>query len=133
MAIKIEGLQPPFIPIGGVQGLPAQAPQKTPTVKPFREILQEQLDGDNGIKFSAHAKSRMQSRNINLNEQQFAKLNQAVDKAKTKGAHDSLILMNDFAFIVNIDKRTVITAMDKANMNENVFTNIDSAITINDE
>ncbi len=69
-------------------------------------------------------------RNIGLEPQQLAKLNQAVEKAAQKGARESLVLMNDVAFIVSIKNRTVVTAVDGQNLKENVFTNIDSAVIV---
>jgi flagellar operon protein len=80
------------------------------------------------LKFSAHAQSRMKSRNITLTPEAAAKLEQAVDGAKKKGAKDSLILLSDMAFIVNVPNRTVVTAMDGESVRENVFTNIDSTV-----
>ena len=40
------------------------------------------------------------------------------------------MVMNDAAFIVNAASRTVITALDKNEMKDNVFTNIDGALFI---
>jgi flagellar operon protein len=59
-----------------------------------------------------------------------AKINSAVDKAAAKGAKESLILMQDMALIVSVPNRTVVTAMDKQSMQDNVFTQIDSAVII---
>jgi len=47
---------------------------------------------------------------------------------KNKGGHDSLVITNKAAYVVDVDKNTVVTAVDKNNMNENVFTKIDSTI-----
>ena len=55
------------------------------------------------------------------------KLDDAVDKMAQKGARESLIYMNDMAFVVSVANRTVITAMDGKSARENIFTNIDSA------
>lgn len=126
---KIDGLNPPFVPIGGIRGLPSQPPIPAGKSSDFHDLLLEKLAGDK-IKFSAHAQSRLESRGIPLDAQRIEKLVDALDKAQMKGAHDSLVLMDDVAFIVNVDNRTVITAMDEESMSENVFTNIDSAIII---
>jgi len=91
----------------------------------FSDELRARIDG---IKFSAHANTRIKSRNIELTPEIIGKLEKAVSGAATKGARDSLILMKDLAFIVNIPNRTVITAMDGESIRENVFTNIDSAV-----
>ena len=38
------------------------------------------------------------------------------------------VLVDDIAFIVNVPSKTVVTAMDQAETNSNVFTNIDGAV-----
>ncbi|MBD3320252.1 MAG: flagellar biosynthesis protein [Chitinivibrionales bacterium] len=91
----------------------------------FGRILEQ--TGRN-VRFSAHAKSRLVSRNIALTPEMTDKLDKAVEGARAKGSRDSLILLSDLAFIVNIPNRTVITAMDGKNMKENVVTNIDSTV-----
>ena len=50
------------------------------------------------------------------------------DVARAKGARSSLILTEAGAFVVSVSNRTVITAMDPAQMRERVVTNIDSAV-----
>jgi flagellar operon protein len=57
-------------------------------------------------------------------------LNDAVDKAVQKGSKETLVIMGDNAFVVSAKNKTVITAMDKNMMIENVFTNIDSTILV---
>jgi flagellar operon protein len=56
------------------------------------------------------------------------KLNDAVDKAVQKGSKETLVIMGESAFVVSAKNKTVITAMDKNQMKENVFTNIDSTV-----
>ena len=82
------------------------------------------------IKISAHAQARLKSRGIDLNEARMAKLTEAVDRAASKGAKESLVLMEDLAVIVSVKNRTVITAVDGASLKENVCTNIDSAVIV---
>lgn len=82
------------------------------------------------VKFSNHAVERMQTRGISYTQDQLAKLNEAVAKAKAKGAKDSLVLMDDSALIVSVKNNTVVTVMDKQALKENVFTNIDSTIVM---
>jgi flagellar operon protein len=104
--------------VSGVQIPPAI----TPAVRP--QGTQQPL------KFSAHAQQRLQSRNINLSQDDLAKMNAMADKAAAKGAKQSLFMMRDTAMVVSITNRTVITAVDQQSMKENVFTNIDSAAII---
>jgi len=96
----------------------------------FSTMLNEQIE-KNYIKLSMHAKERLEERNLSLSVENIEQLNRAVELAEKKGAKDSLILLNDLAFIVNIKNKTIITAIDKENMNDHVFTQIDSAIILN--
>jgi len=58
----------------------------------------------------------------------MSKIENAVAKAELKGSKDSLVMMDDTVFIINIPNRTVITAMALKGSDENVFTNIDSVV-----
>lgn len=94
----------------------------------FQDVLKARLENESGIKFSSHALNRLNERGITLGSEDISRLSDAVAKADSKGAKDSLILMDDKAFIVNINNRTVVTAMTGDNIKSNVFTNIDSAV-----
>ena len=107
--------------------------QKKTSGADFDKFLQKEVQKQEGVKFSAHAAKRLESRHINLSENQQAKLNDAVNIAKDKGVKDSLILMNQLALVVNVRNRTVITAMDSTQMNGGMFTNIDGAMIINEK
>ncbi|MGN7412243.1 TIGR02530 family flagellar biosynthesis protein [Paenibacillus sp. SAF-068] len=93
--------------------------------KPFAKVLE-----DNLLKLSNHAAKRLEQRGIELKTEQMEQIGSALDKAAAKGAKESLILMQDMAFIVNVKNRTVVTAMDSESMKDNVFTQIDSAVII---
>lgn len=82
------------------------------------------------VKFSGHAQVRLASRNITLSGDDVAKLGHAITKAAAKGARESLVLMDQAALVVSVPNRTVITAVDKSALKENIFTNIDSAMIL---
>lgn len=82
------------------------------------------------LKFSKHASSRLQDRNIELSESQMDRLNAGMQKANEKGINESLVLMDQMAFIVNVKNSTVITALNDQEIKDNVFTNIDGAIIV---
>lgn len=103
--------------------------RKTVLDQGFNKILKQKLE-EKQLKISEHAKMRMNMRNIHLSPQDMENLNRAVDKADEKGVRESLILMKDTAFVVSVKNRTVITAIDGANIKENVFTNIDGAVVL---
>jgi flagellar operon protein len=82
------------------------------------------------LKLSSHASQRLSERQIKIDPQTWAKVNDAVDRAEAKGIEDTLVLTSDAALIVNVKNRTVITAMDKGSLTGNVFTNIDGAVIV---
>ena len=83
-----------------------------------------------GLKFSAHATQRLRDRQISFDPEMMSKMNDAINKADAKGVQDTLILTDKAALIVSVPNRTVVTAMDRNNLNGNVFTNIDGAVII---
>jgi flagellar operon protein len=93
--------------------------------KSFSDLLKLKKDE---LKFSAHASSRLKSRGIEVTPDVMGKLEKAVAGAEGKGAKDSLVIIKDLAFIVNIPNRTIITAMDGESVKDNIFTNIDSTV-----
>ena len=80
------------------------------------------------VHFSKHASNRLQERNISLTEEQLKRLEEGTLKASGKGIKDSLVLVDQLAFIVNVPNKTVVTAMDSTQTDEFVFTNIDGAV-----
>ena len=103
-------------------------PVKTSGGFSFEEILQKQQTGE--IKFSKHAANRLNDRNFELTSEQLERLSDGTRKAGEKGIRESLVLVDELAFIVNTGSNTVITAMDQAETKENIFTNIDGAVII---
>jgi flagellar operon protein len=95
----------------------------------FKELLETKVaQSESGIKFSSHAEKRLQSRDIEFTAQHMQRLGAAVEKARAKGAQETLMVFENFSLIVSVKNNTVITAVDNSAMKENVFTNIDSAV-----
>ncbi|MBE5812201.1 MAG: flagellar biosynthesis protein [Clostridiales bacterium] len=94
----------------------------------FEALLQKQIYDTKEVKFSKHAQSRLETRNIDLTSEQLNKLNESINKANAKGVKDSLVLVDDIAFVVNVKDKAVVTVMNKDEMKENVFSNIDGAV-----
>lgn len=97
----------------------------------FREVLRQSSapKTETGeLKFSKHALSRLNDRNIELDSEQLERLQAGADRAGEKGIRDSLVMVDRLAFIVNIPNRTVVTAMDSTATEENIFTNINGAV-----
>jgi flagellar operon protein len=91
----------------------------------FADVLKET---QTTVRFSKHAAQRLESRNISLSDEQSTRLENGVRQASDKGINESLVLVDSLAFIVNVPNRTVVTAMDQAETQSNVFTNIDGAV-----
>ncbi|MCC7479860.1 hypothetical protein IT575_15580 [bacterium] len=94
----------------------------------FRSLLDNSLRSAGGLKFSAHALQRLESRGIRLGAQEVQALEGAVQQAASKGSRDSLVLGEKYALLVNVPSRTVVTALDQQGLREGVVTNIDSAV-----
>jgi len=95
----------------------------------FSSVLKGEIN-KNEFTISAHASERLKERNITLGEGDLKKINGAINSANEKNCKDCLILYKDMALITSIKNRTVITAMDANKMNNNVITNIDSAVIL---
>ncbi|MCR4716836.1 MAG: flagellar protein [Lachnospiraceae bacterium] len=93
----------------------------------FKMIYQNTLDDATSVSFSKHANERISSRQLDLSEDQMKRLNDGVIKAREKNIKDSLIIVDDMSFVVNIPNNKVITALNSQD-DRNVFTNIDGAV-----
>lgn len=98
----------------------------------FADVL-AQVQAERSVRFSAHALKRLEERHITLSEADHARIARAVDLARAKGARESLLLMDRLALVVSVPNRTVITAVARNELEDAVFTNIDSAVVISDE
>ena len=94
----------------------------------FKIAFEEALAAKTDLKFSNHALERLSRRGVSLNDQTVSRLDNAIAAAGKKGADQSLVLLDEMAFVVSIKNKTVITAMETNQMKEGVFTQIDSAV-----
>ena len=94
----------------------------------FQEILSEKKNAQdvNNLKFSKHANARLQTRGIDLSAEQMERLENGTSKAREKGIQESLVMVDNLAFIVNVKNNTVITAVNDTT--DSIFTNIDGAV-----
>lgn len=103
-------------------------------VSEFKGLLQEiesSKQPQNGISLSSHAAKRLQERKIDFDNNEYLKVREAISKLKDKGGKDSLVVTDKAAYIVDVKNNKVVTAVDKGNMSENVFTKIDSTVFMN--
>ncbi len=107
---------------------PAAAPAApAPPVKgsSFADVLRSQASS---LKFSSHAIQRVERRGIDLGPETLGRLTDGIERAAGKGSRSSVVFVDSTAFVVSVPNRTVITAVDREHMKEQVFTNIDSAV-----
>ena len=130
MAIEVLNRFPSVPQISGVNSKDNNIKREASdsNIRSFESIFREKQKENEGLKISKHANERIISRNINLTDDQWERLNTGVKKAEMKGIKESLVMVDDFAFIVNVDKNTLITAVDENE--DRVFTNIDGAVIV---
>jgi flagellar operon protein len=114
-------------PASGDQLVVKSAPQSETGAVPFADFLATQL-GAEGIRLSAHAHQRLRQSSVDLDTGAADRLKNAMERAEQKGSKDSLVLLDDLAFVVSVTNKTIITAVDSNRAKENVFTNIDSVV-----
>lgn len=123
--LSIEQMQEQYLH----QSRPAKLREAESGVR-FQDILRQKSEQLTEVKFSKHAANRLSDRNIRLTDNQLERLNSGMQKAGEKGIHESLVIVDQLAFIVNIPNNTVITAMDRTETTDNIYTNIDGAVII---
>lgn len=116
---------------GQIKG--SQKVQTSGSTQSFGDILNQKstnVSQGSELKFSKHASGRLAIRNIELDDIQRSRLADGMQKAGEKGIKDSLVIMDQLAFIVNVPSNTVVTAMDQTESKDNIFTNIDGAVIV---
>jgi len=96
----------------------------------FSRAFQEAIRDARSVAFSAHARERMARRGIDLTSADEDRIGRAVDQAAAKGARESLLLMDNCALVVSVAHRRVITVVPTRELDDAVFTNIDSAVIV---
>ncbi len=102
-----------------------QPKQKQPKTN-FNDILAE----ESKLKISKHASSRLKERNIEITDQLWQTIGEKVQEARHKGVTDSLVVLNETALLVSAKNNTVVTALDRKESTDRIFTNINGTILI---
>jgi flagellar operon protein len=116
------------LPVSRSQQKPVKSSQVSQT--PFSLQLQSAIESNNRLTLSKHAKERLAQRGININQERWSKIEDKVRQAKAKGVNDSLVLLKDAALIVSAKNNTVITAMGRKEAADQIFTNINGTIVL---
>jgi flagellar operon protein len=121
-----NALIPPGAIAPGPLDIAATKPRTEPVRGPaFGEVLAQKTAE---VQFSGHALQRVRRRGIELGQGTLERLQTGVERAAGKGARESVVFVDNTAFVVSVRNRTVITAVDRDHMKDHVFTNIDSAV-----
>lgn len=114
--------------------------RKKSAEKSFEQILSEKQGNSESVRqynsrfikqpeelrFSKHANERLAERNIDLSSDMLKRLEHGASRAREKGIRESLVMVDELAFIVNVKNNVVVTAVRDAE--DAVFTNIDGAV-----
>lgn len=116
----------------GVLGKAAQhAEDTTRTIEQsFGSLLKQAQEKKQGITISKHAQLRAEQRGIDLSATVLEGIGRAVERAQQKGIKDLVIIGDESAYVVNVPNKVMVTSMDKQEMKENVFTNINGAVIL---
>lgn len=108
--------------------IPVQKPKSDKSIISFRDILTDQQS----LKISKHATERLNERNIHINEKQWQTIGERLVEAKQKGVTDSLVVIDKAALLVSAKNNTVVTAMNREEATNRIFTNINGTILIDE-
>ena len=97
---------------------------------PFSMQLQSAIQSKSKLTISKHASERLEQRGIEISQERWSRIEEKVKQAKAKGVNDSLVLLSDAALIVSAKNNTVITAMGRQEAAEQIFTNINGTIVM---
>lgn len=119
-------------------GIPAQeAKPSSPAIKDeFAKLLQTETERpattatEERLQLSQHAETRIRSRGIPWTEHLERRIAGGIKVAESKGSREALILADEVAVIANVKSRTIVTAIERDQLKDKVFTNIDSAVLV---
>lgn len=92
----------------------------------FKDIFQQ----EKSLNISKHAAERMKERNIQFSNQEWQSIQEKVMEAKQKGVTDALVVVDGSAMVVSVKNNTIITALNQAEADNKVFTNINGTILL---
>lgn len=95
----------------------------------FLDHLQNAMN-EHPLKISKHANERLVERNIHITNEEWDMVTSKVNEARLKGVNQPLVLMDQAALIVSAKNGTVITAMERSEAKNQLFTNIDGTILL---
>jgi flagellar operon protein len=129
LAIQSGGLvrDPSLTPASSQPDLPTSGAPPSDASQSFRDALSAAAD-EHSFQFSQHALRRVEQRQIPMQEDQLGRLSKAMDTLSQRGSKQSLVMLDQYAYVVHPPTHTVVTAVEPDQSKETVFTQIDSVV-----
>ena len=121
MVTPVSLVRPDLIPNG------AKAPTGISSGGEFARTLRDSLE-TSGLRFSVHARERLDARGIHLGDAELTRITESIEAAASKGARQSVVMLDRLALVVGIPTRTVVTVLEPDRSEHVVFTHIDSVV-----
>ncbi|MGZ4643334.1 MAG: hypothetical protein ACXVX8_14530, partial [Blastococcus sp.] len=83
---------------------------------------------ERSLQLSGHALKRLERRQIPLETGQLDRLQRAMETLSQRGSRQSLVMLDQVAYVVHVPSHTVVTAVQPDESKEHVFTQIDSVV-----
>jgi flagellar operon protein len=80
------------------------------------------------VNLSGHALRRLEQRQIDVGADELDRLGRAMDMLAARGGRQSLVMLDQVAYVVHVPSHTVVTAVAPNDSKEAVFTQIDSVV-----
>lgn len=115
--------------IGGSTGAtspPAAAPRDGAGSSFATELAAAGRERD--VNLSGHALRRLEQRQIDVGTDELDRLGRAMDMLAARGGRQSLVMLDQVAYVVHVPSHTVVTAVAPNDSKEAVFTQIDSVV-----
>ena len=119
-----SGRTPGASPLGPPPSSGASTPQAS---SDFRNALTAAAD-EHSLQLSEHALKRVEQRQLSLDGDQLDRLQRAMDTLSQRGSRQSLVMLDQVAYVVHVPSHTVVTAVQPDQSKERVFTQIDSVL-----
>lgn len=108
--------------------VPAAQQEAAGETMSFLQVFEQLQSQSSTLTFSKHAAQRLEQREIELSPSRLERLSEGVRLAKQKGLNDTLIIVDDSAFVVNTGAGKVITGLQ--GLSGRVITNIDGTVIV---
>jgi flagellar operon protein len=111
--------------VGGDRSVESKDAQVQVGQSDFVGLLRRERDlgvKSEDLKFSSHAKQRLESRGLDLSDSDMSRLSRGVSSLRSKSVRDGLVVVGDHRFVVSVENKTVITVLSSSD--REVFTNI---------